>query len=128
RKILYIDNKDLKLNNVLLVLDDLTLSQDKPRLGHLLAISPQLVNYTNFLEFHTEGFRAFYSKDCLRSYIEYNLTGEVKPYMTRGALLMNSPQSFDRKTNEVRFLKEDYVDSGKYYTPEQMAVFYERSK
>lgn len=128
RKILYIDNKDLKLNNVLLVLDDLTLSQDKPRLGHLFAISPQLVNYTNFLEFHTEGFRAFYSKDFLRSYIEYNLTGEVKPYMTRGALLMNSPQSFDRKTNEVRFLKEDYVDSGKYYTPEQMAVFYERSK
>lgn len=128
KKIQYIDGKGLELNNVLLVLDHTTLMQDKARTEHLFAISPQLENYSNFLEFHTAGFRAFYSKNFLRAYIEYNITGEVKPYMTEGALLMNSPMKYDSKTNEVRFLNEEEIDGGSYYTPEQMAVFYERNK
>lgn len=126
KKVMYLDDEDINIANVLLVLDHATLSQDKGKPGHLFMISPQLVSYSNYLEFHTAGLRAFYTKDFFKAYIDYKVTGEVKPYMTRGALLQERPLKYDPKTNEVRFFPEEDIDSGKYFTPERMAVFYKR--
>ncbi|MHA3788826.1 hypothetical protein ACX0HA_11490 [Flavobacterium hauense] len=126
KKIQYIDSKNEKINNALLVLDHMILNRDKSLEGHSFVISPQLTNYKNLTSFHFQFFKASLSHEFLPGYLEYKITGNVKPYMYRGAL-NTEDFLYDSITNEMRYtIIDKEIASGKFYTAERMKVFYKR--
>lgn len=127
KKVEFIDKKGLSINNVLLVLDQEILAGDQPRSGHLFAMSPQLVDYDNIVDFQLSFFKAFLTPDFLRAYLDFKLTGELKPYMVESHLLNEATREYDEVTNELRMdYYEDQIDQGKFFTQERMARFYQR--
>jgi len=103
KKISYIANKYVKIKNALLVLDYETLTKDKPGTGHLFVIAPQLENNKNFFSFQLEFFKSFLSPDFLIAYLDFKLSGKVKPYMKTKFLIDDRPKEYNINTNEIRF-------------------------
>lgn len=127
KKIEFIDKRGMKMDNILLVLDYATLVQDKPNSGHLFVISPALVNNSNIIDFHKTFLLAFLSPKFLYAYLDYNISGLVKPYMKESKLLDDRPRNYDVETNEVRYeYFENLIRENKYYDSERLSVFYER--
>lgn len=125
KKILYINNKNVKLDNVLLVLDNDLLSKDQPNKGPIGEISPQLENNNNFLSFHFTYFKAFTLPSFFIPVIYNRITNEVPTFMK--SVLDDRKRNVDPITNELQFnVFEKMMDSGKYYTAERLAPFYER--
>lgn len=126
KKIQYIDSKNEKLNNVLLVFDHMVLGRDKSQNGHLFAVSPQLTGYENIGDFHLQFLRTFFSYKFLPGYIDYKITGKVKPYMTK-TTLRKEAFLYDYHTNEMLLTTaEKEIADGTFYTAERMKVFYKR--
>jgi hypothetical protein len=128
KKLRYINNRqEVHLNNVLLILDYSTLNQVVPLESHLFAISPQLENNRNLIPFHLSFIKAFFTPKFMIAFVDYKISGKVKNYMTKGALLSDIPLHYELKTNEISFLYfEELIENGKYYTPERMRIFYSR--
>lgn len=127
KKVEFIDKKGLSIKNVLLVVDYETLVRDTPNSGHLYIISPQLVDHENIFDFHLTFFNAFLTPEFLQAYLDFNITGELKPYMIDKYLLNCARRKYDEITNEVRMdYFEDLVEKGEFYTPEKLSLFYER--
>lgn len=127
KKLAFIDSKQLKINNALLILDDELLSHDAPKTGHLYAVAPQLTGKGTYVKFHTEFLKAFISPKFLAAYLDYKISGKVKPYMTRDKLLDDNFVTYDPIINEERQDKQEHlIAEGKYYTAQQMEVFYNR--
>lgn len=126
KKIEYISGKGEKINNALLIVDDVLLSGGKPLDGHLFAVSPQLEGYATLPDFHLQFLRTFLSYKFLPGYIEHTITGQVKPYMKKAALT-EEPFLYNKQTNEMRHTTaESEIASGTFYTAEKMKVFYKR--
>lgn len=129
KKVEYIDKIGNSIDNVLLILDYATLSQDKPKSGHLGIISPALVGNSNIVEFHKTFFSAFMNPKFLYAFLDYKIFGKIKTYMKEGYLLDDRPLDYDLFTNEVRF---DYFENlikqneNMYYTQQRLSVFYSR--
>jgi hypothetical protein len=127
KKIEYIDKQGNKIENILLILDFPTLIQDVGRENHLSIISPALVNNSNLLEFHRTFFLAFLTPKFLYAYLDFKISGRIKPYMKKGAILDDNPRNHDILTNELRFdFYEKMIVKGDYYTPKRMKPFYHR--
>jgi len=127
KKIEFLDNKGVNIENVLLILDYVTLIQDKPQSGHLFIISPELVNNSNIFEFHKTFFLAFLSPKFLYAFIDFKISNIVKPYMKKNNLLDDKPQNYDISTNELRLDDfEKLISANKYYTEERLSVFFDR--
>ena len=127
KKIELIDNMGLEIKNTLLILDCQTLIQDTTQSGQLFSITPNLVKNSNLLTFHLVSFKAFLSLKFIYAYMDFKISGKVKPYMTEGYLLYDIPMSYDIITNELRhdFL-EDLINKKQYYDLKRLSVFYER--
>ena len=127
KKINYISNKNVRIKNALLILDYETLTKDKPKTGHLFIISPQLENDKNFFSFQLEFFKSFLSPHFFIAYLDFKLSGNIKPYMKTGFLIDDRPTEYDIITNEIRFeMFETLISEGKYYTEERKKIFYQR--
>jgi hypothetical protein len=126
KKIKYIDEKKRKIDNVLLILDYATLSQAKSsELRYFLLISPRLEKYKNIIPFHTTHISAFSSPSFFVAYLDYRISGKIKPYM-KGKIGDNE-LLYDLKTNEmIAPLGEEFIKKGAYYTEEKMKIFYQR--
>jgi len=125
KKIIYINGKKVNIDNVLLILDNNILNQEKPRNGPLFEISPQLVNNDNFTSFHLTYFKAFCTPSFLFPATYFIITNKVPPFMK--SALDARPRSYDPITNELQFDEyERMINEGKYYTKERAIVFYER--
>lgn len=127
KKISYIADKYVKIKNALLVLDYETLTKDKPGTGHLFVIAPQLENNKNFFSFQLEFFKSFLSPDFLIAYLDFKLSGKVKPYMKTKFLIDDRPKEYNINTNEIRFeIFETLISEGKYYTEDRKKIFFQR--
>lgn len=127
KKIEFIDHKGMKIKNALLILDYETLIQDKPKSGHLYIITPILVNNKNIIDFHVTFFKAFLSPKFMYAYIDFKISGEVKPYMIKRAMLDDMPINYNMKTNEIKYdYLESLIETNQYYTPERLTDFYKR--
>jgi hypothetical protein len=127
KKVKYLDNKNADINNVLLIIDYETLNQITPRYDYITVISPQLENDTNIRSFHWAFIKAFLTPKFMIAYLDYKISGKIKPYMKREYLLDDRPANYELKTNELSFpYFEQLIEKGDYYTPERMKVFYER--
>jgi hypothetical protein len=127
KKIKYLDSINVDIKNVLFITDYATLNQVTPRNGHLYMISPQLENYKNILSFHMSFIEAFFIPKFMIPYLDYKISGKVKPYMKKGGLRDDRPMHYELKTNEISFPRfEKLIEKGEYYTPERMKVFNNR--
>lgn len=127
KKFEFLDKRKDTLKNILLVLDYTTLMRDLPKAGHLHITSPALVDNSNFIEFHKTFFFAFLNPKFLYAYLDFKISDSIKPYMKKNALLDDRPRNYDVATNELRFAYfEDLINKKKYYTPEKLALFYDR--
>ncbi len=127
KKLEFIDKQGNNLNNILLILDYATIIQDKPKEGHLFIISPPLVNNSNLFDFHKTFYLTFLNHKFLYAYLDFKLSGKVKPYMRTSYLLDDRPLNYDITTNEIRYnYFEKLIEDGKYYTHERLSVFYDR--
>lgn len=129
KKIRYLDNKKAEIKNALIVLDYSILKATEPKAGHLGIISPQLVNYENWLEFHLASITGFINIQFLYAYLDFKISGKLKPYMYKNNLIENRPFSYNPAHNELSF---DYYDNlmnkNQYYTKEKIQEFYNRSE
>lgn len=127
KKIEFLDNKGVNIENVLLILDYDVLIQDAPKSGHLFIISPALVNNSDIIEFHKAFFYAFLSPKFLFAFLDFQFSNVVKPYMKKGKLLEDTPRNYDVLTNEYTFeYFENLINANKYYTAERLSVFFDR--
>jgi hypothetical protein len=127
KKIEFLNNKGVRIENVLLILDKEILLQDKPNTEHLTITAPDLVNNSNIINFHKTFFFTFLSPKFLYAYFDYKITGVVKPYMKRNNILDDRPRTYDLLSNEIRYdYFENLINKNSYYTNERMTVFYER--
>lgn len=127
KKIEFIDKEGKEIKNVLLIFDYSTLIRDKPRSGHLFMITPALVNNSNLIDFHKTCLSSFLSPKFLYTYLDFKITGKIKPYMKENFLLDDRPRNYDVLTNEFKYnYFEKMMYENKYYTPERLSVFYNR--
>jgi hypothetical protein len=125
KKIKYLDVKNVNIKNVLFILDYTTLGQITPlQNSHLVMISPQLEENKNIIPFQIPFIRAFFTPKFMISYFDYKISGKVKKYMKN---IGDRPLHYELATNEMSFPQfEKFIESGEYYTPERMKVFYNR--
>lgn len=127
KKLEYIDKTGNKIDNLLLVVDNSVLMEDKPKSGHLFVISPKLVNDSNIVDFHMTFFKAFLTPKFLYAFLDFKVSNRVKPYMRKEYLLDDRQRNYDAKTNEERFeYFENQMAKGEYYTPKRMEAFFQR--
>ncbi len=127
KKVKYLDNKNADIKNVLLIIDYATLNQVTPRYDHITILSPQLENNANISSFHLAFLKVFFTPKFMFAYLDYKISGVIKPYMKKGYLLDDRPVNYELKTNELSFpYFEQLIEKGDYYTPERMEVFHER--
>ncbi len=129
KKIEFIDKCGINLDNVLLVLDYPTIIQDKQREGHLSTISPALVDYSNLFDFHKKFYFAFLNPKFLYAYIDFKVSGEVRPHIKKMAILNDIQYHYDVTTNEIRYENfENLIETeeDKYYTSARLSLFYDR--
>lgn len=128
KKILYLDKKEVNIKNALIVLDYSILTAIEPKTGHLGTISPQLVDNENWLDFHVASITGFLNIQFLYAYLDFKISGKMKPYMHKNFLIENRPFSYNPVTNELSFYYYDQqINKNKYYTKEKKKEFYERS-
>ncbi|KAA6321899.1 hypothetical protein EZS27_028503 [termite gut metagenome] len=129
KKIEYIDSKGIEIKNALLVLDHSTFEKESNS-GHLWIISPALVGNSNILNFHFTFFKAFLSPKFLYAYLDFVISGKIKPYMTKNHLLEGGTLNYDVSSNEHRWydFSENMINNNEsaYYTKERLSVFYKR--
>jgi hypothetical protein len=127
KKIKYLEQKNVTVNNALLILDSETLMQTEARKSHLFAISPQLENNKNLISFHLCFIKAFLTPKFTVAYFDYKISQRVKNYMKKGNLLDDRIGHYELATNESSYpLFEELIEKGEYYTRERMKVFYHR--
>lgn len=127
KKVIYLDKRGVDIRNVLLVLDNGTLYKTTPHSGHLYFLSPQLVDYKNAMKFHAEFLHTFLRANFMAAYLDYKISGQIKPYMKREGYLDDRICSYDLPSNEMRFADfERQIAEGKFYTEEKIAHFRKR--
>ncbi len=127
KKFVFLKDKNVSMDNCLIILDFATLKQIEPKSGHLSIIAPPLVNYSNWLDFHKTFFEAFVTPNFFFALMDFKLNGKVKPYMTKDHLIDERTFLYDFKTNQMRFQEfENMISKGTYYTEKRKSVFYER--
>lgn len=128
KRVLYLDRKGVEIKNALLILDHSILSEVEPKKGHLGIISPQLVDYENWFDFHVANVKGFLNILFLYGYLDYQISGKLKRYMFRKHLIESRPFTYDPVSNELSFYYYDsLIQKNIYYTDERMEEFYERS-
>lgn len=127
KKVAFIDRKGNDIQHILLVLDYSVLLQDEARTDHIGIIHPALVNHANIFNFHSVFFFAFLNPKFMYAFLDYKISGKVKPYMKNDHLLDDRERTYDASINEMQFdYFEKLIRENKFYTPERLTVFYQR--
>jgi len=128
KKITYLDNNSIPIKNTLLILDHETLNKVVSNSGHLGIVTPRLVNYNNFIDFHYTFLEAFFNTKFMFAYLDFKISNKIKPYMKEGYLIDDNKISYNPITNEFRFTDfEKLISKNKYYNENRLAVFYKRN-
>lgn len=125
KKIKYIDGKSA-LNNVLLCVDEELLSNVLPMYTHLHYLPPSLDDNQNFSSFHFAAVRAYLTPSFFKGYLDFKLSGKIKPYMIEEQIIDTFPGFYDPIGNEVDRVDVRKSNDSIYYTPERRKVFYDR--
>lgn len=128
KKLEFLAANQIPTKNVLLILDASALAKNMPQNELLNIISPILVDYSNFVEFHIANYKAFLTPDFLYAFLDYKLTDSVKPYMINNKLLLKNHITYNEITNEIRYdFLENEIKANHFYTEAKRNEFYKRS-
>jgi hypothetical protein len=128
RKIRFLDSLHVNIKHALLVLDSETLIQTAEYPGHLFMSHP-ILSHRNWFSYQTDYVKTFFSPQFLVAYVDYTLSGKVKPYMNAGFLLYDFPFEYSPKYNEMRLEKDEKIIQSNpeiFYNKKKRAVFYQR--
>jgi hypothetical protein len=127
KKIAFLDSRNTRIANALLVIDAALLNQDKNSDGHIFIKDPK-TSGQNPLAFQVDCLKDFFDFNFMRAYFDFKLSGKVKDYMKRDFILDDRPFFYDYVTNEMRqdFFEEMIKkDPTEYYGPRK-EIFYDR--
>ncbi|MEI6695970.1 MAG: hypothetical protein WCO13_07865 [Bacteroidota bacterium] len=128
KKIEFLDQQHVEISNVMLVIDYSTLIETVNSNGHLVVKHPLLSGQSK-IGFEFVFMKAFCSIKFLFAYLDFKLSGKIKPYMITGTLLDDIPVDYNLKFNEMKlnvFEDSIKIDPSKYYNEKRMKVFYPR--
>lgn len=129
RKMEFLQREGAEIKNALLVLDEEALRQTTVPPGHIFVLHPSVDSTVGYMDFHSEFLTTYFRPRFLFGLIDYQISGEMKPYMKAHKLLIDNEVEYDVRINEMKFTGNDrLLDQSMYYTPERMKVFHERSK
>lgn len=117
KKLQYLDDTGAQINNAIFVVDENLLKQATNLKGHLFAIPPKLVNYSNFSSFHFDNLRAFLDFRFFKCYIKYLFTGD------NGDYLYNETGYSTRYNEDKNIELDEQIESGTYYNEEMIEKF-----
>lgn len=125
RKVRFIDQQGGSLRHTLFVVDEGLLRVTQPSdQNHLTHLAPQLASWDGAMNFHWINLRTFLTPKFLWAYIDYRLSGQLRPYMTEQSLLNEDMFAYDASLNEMDFcIMEQMIDRGEYYDARRCAVF-----
>jgi hypothetical protein len=123
-KVMYLSREKMPIRNALLVLDPWTLSLVANTPGFLYIKHPK-TSGESLLTFHQTFFRSFIELKFFFGYLDYKLTGRVRPYFKD---MFAEGITVDRVTGDKRLLdKEKSIEeTPKAYYNNLAAVFYPR--
>ena len=98
-KLKLMDELNVNIKNVLIILDESTLSGTKNSTGHLFIKHPAISN-ESYLFFHIEMLKGFFSKSMF-AYIDLFFRGEKKKYMA--GTITNNVWKHDMKSNQLSY-------------------------
>lgn len=111
------------IENALIILDPSMLSRTTFD-GHLYDLCPALNDNHDYLKFHLGSYKAFYCFGFLRSYIDYVLHGEYKPYMKDYIIDKAWRRGYDPSNNEMCWVRqEESIERGDYYDAKRIETF-----
>jgi hypothetical protein len=123
-KIEFLEREKVKPRNVLFIFDADLFRPYTLLNEHLYMEDPIVVGAGRWLPFQSAHFRAFLDRKFMRAFLDYTISGSVKPYMTELNLLDDKPFSYDPLTNEMRYTYfEQLAAKGQYYNEKRMAKF-----
>ncbi len=127
KKMELIDKQGLIIKHALIVLDPYILNEIEPKNEHLYITPPTLMNNKNLIKFHFTFFKTYINPKFLVAFIDYKISGKIKPYMTKNKLINEKTFHYELLTNEIRSdVFDDLIEKNQYFTEERMAVFYKR--
>ena len=121
--------RKVSIKHAIIILDSETLKTVENSRGHLLLKHP-LLSGQSWLSFQMEYLKTFFSGKFLLAYIDYKLTGKIKPYMTENYILDNRPMDYDIKWNQIKFTYFEKIISDNrdsYYEP-RSKIFFSRDQ
>ncbi len=127
-KLRYLDKKDVKIKNALLVIDQSVLNNTEDSKGFLL-MKHYSLSGKNRLSFELEFLKAFLNFKFISSYLYFQITNKVEPFMKDLSVLDDRPMNYDLRSNEIAFGEIDSLiktSPNKYFSKEKLSIFYKR--
>jgi hypothetical protein len=119
RKCSFLAQQNIKLKNVLIILDQGLLNKADNSAGHLFIKDPRLSGESR-LGFQVDMMKDFFDFDFLRALLDFKMSGKIKDYMKKEFLLDERPFQYDKVTNEIRLAYYEEMikkDPAQYYVP-----------
>jgi len=124
KKLALINRTRTPIKHALFFVDQQLLRQSTPNKGHLFTVSPLIDPKCNTLSYHATFLKAFLSYKFIFYYVEFKLSGKLKPYMVP---TFYRPIRYNAVTNEMSSdIVENELANGTYYTSERISNFYKR--
>jgi hypothetical protein len=128
RKIRLIDSVKAPLQNALIIFDESVLYQAGNSEGHLFVKDYNLSGQSWY------SFQMIFFKDYLMTpkfisaYLDYKITGRLRPYMFRGRILSNILINYDGRLNEVSFkaFDDSIMNHREAYYSNKKEIFFDR--
>jgi hypothetical protein len=124
RKVLFLSKERMPIRNALVILDTQLMSMYANSTGHLFIKHPE-VSGESPLTFHLTFFRAFMDIPYFIGYLDYKLTGKVRPVFQKkfGESLRYDPVTGDKIQDK---LEKSIAENSEKYYKERSSVFYPR--
>lgn len=125
RKLKFLNDKNVKIENALIILDHGTLNETTNSKGHLFIKHP-LISGQSFTSFYLEMFKGFFPKSMI-AHSDLWLTGKRKKYMSKYGIRENV-WKIDLNSNQLTYFLYDSIleeDINAYYKVKEN-IFYQR--
>lgn len=109
------------IKNAVVVLDYSVFLETGNSRGHRYIKHP-ILSGEGYIPFQLEFLKTYFNAEFLVAYLDFKLTGKVKPYMTKEQMLTDYLMKYDTVTNEIRFPHFDSiiaVNRKAYYSPKE---------
>ncbi len=125
RKLRFLDSSGARLDHVLIVLDQQTVSGVANSRGPLFIKHPRISGESRF-QFQLVFFKAYFQESFFVKYLDFLLFRKLRPYMKD--VIHDNGLALDPETNDAvhRILKVIVADPDKFYAGRKK-MFYERS-